>query len=90
MRECFKWAFCDLLRCLGDELCDDGKFAAHADMGACLESFVCSIVTCLPDAICPPPEKACREETTCEPVCAPQCAPRLAAPGCDCNYAVGE
>jgi hypothetical protein len=64
VRECFKWAFCDLLRCLGDELCDDGKFAAHPDMGACLESFVCSIVTCLPDAICPPPEKAC-EESTC-------------------------
>jgi hypothetical protein len=90
VRECFKWAFCDLLRCLGEELCgEDGKIAPSPDLERCLESFVCSIITCLPDAICPPPEKTCCEVPR-EAVCAPQCAPRLPAPGCDCNYAVGE
>ena len=51
VRECFKVAFCDLLRCLGDQLCDEsGRFdeANKPDFGACLETFVCSVVTCLP------------------------------------------
>ena len=77
MRECLKWAVCDLIRCVGEELCDeDGQFAQNPDIGLCLERFVCSLVTCLPEAICPPPE---REETCCLP-----------AIDCDCNFAVGD
>lgn len=89
VRECFKVAFCDLLRCLGDELCEDGQFQTtpKPDLEKCLETFVCSIVTCLPDAICPPKKPCC--EASCEPVCEPACPPRLPAP-CNCNYAVGE
>lgn len=82
VRECFKVAFCDLLRCLGDQLCDEsGRFdeANKPDFGACLETFVCSVVTCLPDAVCPPPERSCAAP---RPVCAPASD--------DCNYAVGE
>lgn len=82
VRECFKVAFCDLLRCLGDQLCDEnGRFdeTNKPDFGACLETFVCSVVTCLPDAICPPPERSCAAP---RPVCAPASD--------DCNYAVGE
>lgn len=77
VRECLKVAVCDLIRCVGEELCDeDGQFAQSPDLGACLERFVCSIVTCLPEAICPPPE---REEACCPP-----------AIDCDCNFAVGD
>ena len=77
VRECLKWAVCDLIRCLGEELCDDdGQFAQNPDFGVCLERFVCSLVTCLPEAICPPPE---RQEACCLP-----------AIDCDCNFAVGE
>lgn len=82
VRECFKVAFCDLLRCLGDQLCDEnGRFdeVNKPDFGACLETFVCSVVTCLPDAICPPPERSCVAQ---RPVCAPAFD--------DCNYAIGE
>jgi hypothetical protein len=82
VRECFKVAFCDLLRCLGDQLCDEnGRFdeTNKPDFGACLETFVCSVVTCLPDAICPPPERSCAAPRQ---VCAPASD--------DCNYAVGE
>lgn len=82
VRECFKVAFCDLLRCLGDQLCDEtGRFdeTHKPDFGACLETFVCSVVTCLPDAICPPPERSCAAP---RPLCAPDSD--------DCNYAVGE
>ena len=96
VRECFKRAFCDLLRCFGDQLCEDGRFAPAPspapapaapapapDFDACLETFVCSLVTCLPDAICPPPQRSCCGDA------APD-TPRLPAPACDCNYAVGE
>ena len=83
VRDCLKWAVCDLLRCFGEELCDeDGRFARDAsgdvemDLSACLERFVCSIVTCLPEAICPPPP---RTEGCCVEVI-----------DCDCNFAVGE
>ena len=75
IRECFKVALCDLLRCLGEELCDDGRFAEDPDLGACLERFACSILTCLPEAICP----SGGEEICCLP-----------AVSCGCNFAVGE
>jgi hypothetical protein len=78
MRDCLKTAFCDFVRCLGDELCDDDcRFAEEPDLSRCIEGFVCSFLNCLPDAICPPPKK--------EPKCLP---PR--APDCACNFAVGE
>ena len=79
VRECFKVAFCDLIRCFGDEMCDEnGQFASKPDFVACLERFVCSVLTCLPDAICPPPD--------CKPV-----ACVTVAKACDdCNFAVGE
>lgn len=79
VRECFKVAFCDFLRCLGDEICDDD---CHFDekqpnLGHCVETLVCSILGCLPDAICPPPQKPAR----CLP--APQ-----HAQDCRSNFAV--
>jgi len=83
VRDCFKVALCDLLRCLGEQMCDEnGRFDTvnKPDYGACLETFVCSIVSCLPDAICPPPQRAC-----C-PAPDPGCGPASD----DCNYAVGE
>jgi hypothetical protein len=77
VRDCLKVSFCDLLRCVGDELCDreEGK---KIDLGRCLEDFLCSFLKCLPDAICPPPEP-----------CKPACAPRTVE-NCHCNFAVGE
>lgn len=77
LRECFKQSLCDLLRCLGDQICDDGKFASQPDLGECLEGFVCSLVTCLPEAICPPPPPST--------VCLTQ-----APDDCGCNFAVGR
>lgn len=77
IRDCLKVSFCDLLRCVGDELCEreEGK---SVDLGKCLEDFICSFLQCLPDAICPPPER-------CEPVCRPK-----TIESCKCNFAVGE
>jgi hypothetical protein len=79
VRECFKQSLCDLLRCVGEEVCEDGRFAKakKPDLGKCLEGFVCSLLTCLPEAICPPPPPS----TVClnQPVS-----------DCDCNYAVGS
>lgn len=77
VRECFKIAFCDMLRCLADEVCEDGQFAQEPDAGKCLEGFVCSLLHCLPDAICPPPEKD-------------DCCAAAPEPSCNCNFAVGE
>lgn len=79
LRECFKQSLCDLLRCLGEELCEDGQIATGTkpDLGKCLEGFVCSLVDCLPEAICPPPPPST--------VCITQ-EPR----DCDCNFAVGS
>ncbi|MBJ3764450.1 hypothetical protein ILP92_17070 [Maribius pontilimi] len=87
IRECFKVAFCDLLRCMAEEYCEDGRFVTEAganaarepDLGRCLEGFVCSILSCLPEAICPPPP---RKETCCHPPGPAQ--------DCRCNFAVGE
>jgi hypothetical protein len=81
IRECLKIALCDLIRCLGTGLCEDGKFASSPDpdyFTNCLEGFACSLLACLPDAICPPPLPP---EICCEPL-------QLAS--CDCNFAVGE
>jgi hypothetical protein len=79
VRECFKVAFCDLIRCFGDEMCDEnGQIAPKPDFGACLERFVCSVLTCLPDAICPPPD------------CKPAACVTVSKACDDCNFAVGE
>lgn len=81
IRECFKQSLCDMLRCVGDQICDDGKLATTTKPGRaltdCLEGFVCSLITCLPEAICPPPPPST--------VCITQ-KPR----DCDCNFAVGS
>jgi hypothetical protein len=82
VRECLKVAFCDLLRNVGDQLCDEnGGFdtTANPDWKALLGSFACSVLNCLPDAICPPPES---------PACAAP-LPCIEASD-DCNFAVGE
>lgn len=87
IRECFKVAFCDLLRCMAEEFCEDGRFVTNADnnvnrepdVGRCLEGFVCSILTSLPEAICPPPPK----QTS-------SCCPPGSAQDCRCNFAVEE
>lgn len=76
VRECFKQSLCDLLRCVGEEVCEDGRFSStKPDLGKCLEGFVCSLLTCLPEAICPPPAKVCITQPVSD---------------CDCNYAVGS
>lgn len=75
IRECLKVSFCDFLRCMGDELCarEEGD---EVELVGCFEDFLCSFLTCLPDAICPPPPPPC-------------CLPR-AVESCHCNFAVGE
>lgn len=78
LRECFKQSLCDLLRCVGDELCDeDGRIVQgkKPDLGKCLEGLVCSLVDCLPEAICPPPPPStlCITQTLSD---------------CDCNFTV--
>jgi hypothetical protein len=76
IRECFKIAFCDLLRCMSEEICEDGRLVEDPDLGPSVEKFLCSFLACLPDAICPPPEPAC-----CQ----------IGPPhDCGCNFAVGE
>jgi hypothetical protein len=75
VRECLKISICELLRCVGDEVCDNGQFAANPDLKGCLEGFVCTLLTCLPEAICPTPP-----QVNCHPALLPD----------DCNYASGR
>lgn len=77
MRDCLKFAFCDTLRCMAEEMCEDGKFKEDSNLGDCVEIFLCSLISCLPEAICPESEK--------DP-----CRPTAATPGCGCNFAVQE
>lgn len=77
LRACVKTALCDMLRCMADEVCEDGRFAPNPDLGACLEGFVCSLLHCLPDALCPPTQPA-------------PCCPDEGAGSCSCNFAVGD
>lgn len=77
LRACVKTALCDMLRCMADEVCEDGRFAPNPDLGACLEGFVCSLLHCLPDALCPPAQPA-------------PCCPEESAGSCSCNFAVGD
>lgn len=77
IRDCLKVSFCDLLRCVGDELCEREE-GEDIDLRDCLEDFLCSFLACLPDAICPPPQ-------TCE-----SCCPPRPIDSCHCNFAVGE
>jgi hypothetical protein len=79
LRDCVKFAFCDMLRCMGDEMCDDDcKLKEESDIGACVETFLCSLINCLPEAICPP-EKPVE-----------QCCHGDPKPVCGCNFAVEE
>lgn len=79
MRDCVKFAFCDMLRCMSEEMCDDDcHFREEFDLGDCVEVFLCSLINCLPEAICPP-----SKPETC-------CCDTRPDPGCGCNYAVGS
>ena len=79
MRDCVKFAFCDMLRCMSEEMCDDDcHFREEFDLGDCVEVFLCSLVSCLPEAICPP-----SKPETC-------CCDTRPDPGCGCNFAVGS
>lgn len=75
VRECLTVSICEFIRCVGDEVCDDGKFAPNPDLSKCLEGLVCSLLTCLPEAICPTPPPV-----KCYPATLPN----------DCNYATGR
>lgn len=80
VRESFKLALCDLLRCVASQVCDeDGHFVEEPELGECLQTFVCSLLGTLPDAICPPQQRCCPapEQGGC-------------GPDDDCNFAVGE
>ncbi|MBK4216485.1 hypothetical protein JJJ17_11160 [Paracoccus caeni] len=77
IRECFKMSFCDLLRCMGNELCDRDE-TTRPDLGACVEDFICNLLHCLPEAICPP--------EAAEPCCGPAPADH----SCGCSFAVGD
>jgi len=83
IRECFKVAFCDLLCCVGEQMCDDGQLQ-DAQLGDCLESFVCSFITCLPGAICPP------EAPACKPTGCSTSQPTPPKSVCGCNFAVSD
>ena len=78
LRDCVKYAFCDMLRCMSEEMCDENcRLKEEANIGDCVEIFLCSLINCLPEAICPPkkPEKCCDPGHLS---------------GCGCNYAVGS
>jgi hypothetical protein len=77
LRECFKVALCDTLRCVSSEMCEDGQIKPNPDFKRCLEQFLCTIVACLPEAICPPeaPQAGCLPGGTT---------------ACGCNFAVGK
>lgn len=71
LRDCAKVALCDLLRCVSEALCPDGKFdldqfKAKNDDGTtkrslqtelinCLGQAACSFMHCVPEALCPEP-----------------------------------
>ena len=75
IRECFKVAFCDALRCFGDSLCvKEGEEAPKLE--ECLQDVLCCFFRCLPDAICPPEKQ--------------HCLPSKPYHDCARNFAVGE
>ena len=80
LRECVRTALCDMLRCLSETMCPDGKFDINTlqgnpqlrkDLINCLGQAACSFMHCLPEALCPEP---------CEPAAPVDCLP--------CGYAV--
>lgn len=90
MRDCLKVALCEFLGCLGDEFCKDGTFKRpvevdpltgleeEKDLGdvllCCLGNATCSVLHCLPSAICGP-----QQNNDCIP-----------PPALECNFAVEE
>jgi hypothetical protein len=80
LRECARTALCDMLNCMSEALCPDGKFdiehlrsnsELRTDLINCVGQMACSFMHCLPEALCPEP---------CEPAASPDCLP--------CGYAV--
>jgi hypothetical protein len=78
IRNCFKEMLCDILYCIGSNMCEDGHFNDDADLGDilgdCFETALCSLVRCLPDAICGPRPPICDKPK----------------PSIECNFAVEE
>lgn len=84
LRECLASVTCELMLCLGDDVCVDGKvdfdrLADNERLADCLSRALCTVIQCIPAAICPPSAPAL------EPTCAPSQRPRL-----PCNFAVEE
>lgn len=80
VRDCLKDALCELLRCVSDTLCPDGRFdietlrgseTLREDLINCVGQAACTFMHCLPDALCPEP---------CETTVPVDCLP--------CGYAV--
>lgn len=80
LRDCVRTALCDMLKCLSETMCPDGKFdisnvqgnaQLRTDLINCVGQAACSFMHCLPEALCPEP---------CEPAAPVDCLP--------CGYAV--
>lgn len=70
---CLKVALCDLLRALGQEVCGP-TLSTNSAAGRVLRAAACSLFSCLPETLCPPPVPA---------------LPPAQAGDC-CNFAVEE
>lgn len=74
LKACIKGAVCELLWSMDGVLCPDGKPAdfKNIDTGALLTeavgSFACSLVRCVPEALCPPRIDDCAPAPT-DPLC---------------------
>lgn len=72
LRNCLRTVICDMLYCLGQHICEDGTLKEEIELGDalgdCLKAGLCSLVQCVPDALCGPrgPEKV---ETPCHSPC---------------------
>lgn len=86
MRDCLKFALCEFLVCIADEFCVNGKFQTPVDENGnekdlgdillcCLGNTACTVVHCLPTAICGP-----KQDKDCIPP----------PPALECNFAVED
>lgn len=69
LMRCLCDALCDLAWCLLDLFCKDGKFDWDAAddptfqtrLRDCLGAFLCSVLRCIPEALCPPRAPECTQ-----------------------------